>query len=177
MSVKLSLVLIDKICDMYTRRTLLRAFLLWKHNADIDVNYGIANNLLLNERKSKQQLRMEHSCAMAASEARQAQEVAEYKTALSQQQQNLSQMTGACSNLQAERLALRAEIDEISRLEQQRAADTLLAHSHTVEHLESAVASRQVLVQKAESKVCDMEGMNRYANLSFACFCKIILCK
>ena len=166
----MSLVLLDKVGEMAKRRTLLRGWLLWKHNAnvqrlkEVDAKYVAA----LQQRESDQVLQEEQSRAIVADaharvlrecEARESEEVAQYKRALLRQRERLLQMASAWSEQQAEHSVASAETDEILRHEQRRAAETYMASKSKIDALESAMASQEMVVHEAESKLRDVAGM------------------
>ena len=149
---------------------MLRGWLLWKHNAnvqrlkEVDAKYVAS----LQQRESDHVLQEEHSRAIVADarasvmrecEARESQEVAQYKRALLQQRERLLQMASAWSEQQAEHSVVSAETDEMLRLEQQRVAETYMASQSKIDQLESAMASQELAVQEAESKLRDVAGM------------------
>ena len=149
---------------------MLRGWLLWKHNAnvqrlkEVDAKYVAS----LQQRESDHVLQEEHSRAIVADarasvmrecEARESQEVAQYKRALLQQRERLLQMASAWSEQQAEHSVVSAETDEMLRLEQKRVAETYMASQSKIDRLESAMASQELAVQEAESKLRDVAGM------------------
>ena len=180
-----SLMLLDHVCEKCAMRSMRRYLLRWKQHSDrvrrdaerisiskrrdeLEAEYAASKKLLLQQHRESEQvllreqsraMRDEHASVMHESAAQQAQEIEQYKKALLRQRQRLLQMASAWSKQQAEHSTLSAETDEMLRAEQQRFADTVLEHSRTVENLESAVASRQVDVETAESKLRDMEGI------------------
>ena len=176
---KLSLVLLEKVCEKSNMRAMLRGLLLWKRNVDkaareaervaglkrrneLEAEYSTGKQLLLEQREQEQVLlRDEHTSVLREREERREQEVAQYKGALLRQRQRLLEVTNTWSKQQAEHSALSARTDEMLRLEHERAAETNLANSSTVANLENAVAAEQMAVQTAESKLRDMEGMCR----------------
>ena len=177
--------LLDHVCDKCAMRSMRRYLLRWKQHSDqawrdaerisiskrrdeLEAEYAASKKLLLQQHRESEQVLLreqsramsdEHASAMHEHAAQQAQEIEQYKKALLRQRQRLLQMASAWSKQQAEHSTLSAETDEMLRAEQQRFADTVLEHSRTVENLESAVASRQVDVETAESKLRDMEGI------------------
>ena len=183
----MSLVLLDKVGQMAKRRTMLRGWLLWKHNAnvqrlkEVDAKYVAA----LQQRESDQVLQEEQSRAIVADararvlrecEARESEEVAQYKRALLRQRERLLQMASAWSEQQAEHSVVSAETDEILRHEQRRAAETYMASKSKIDALESAMASQEMAVREAESKLRDVAGMALDCVLDEYCFCRYVCC-
>ena len=165
-SQKLSLVLLDKVCERSKMREMFRGFRLWKHNIDaqrhieLEAECATATQLLKQHRESEEELLRQHSRKMTDErtrimrecEARQVQEITHYKSALLRQRQRLLQTADAWSKQQVEHSAISAETDEMLRLGQQRSAEIYMASTNTIKNLESTV-------QNAESKLRDTEGL------------------
>ena len=163
MTNQLSLMLLDRVCEKSAMRSKRRCLQRWKRHVDQSARDAERTATL----KYRDELEAEYSRAMSEEkasiirecEARQAQEVAQYKAALGRQRQRLLQMADAWGKQQAEHSALSAETDEMLRLQQQRAAEVHTASASKIVNLESAMAARQNAVRSAELKLRDMEGM------------------
>ena len=194
MTNQLSLMLLDRVCEKSAMRSKRRCLQRWKRHVDqsardaertaalkyrdeLEAEYATARRFLLQQeqlflKENSRAMSEEKASIIRECEARQAQEVAQYKAALGRQRQRLLQMADAWGKQQAEHSALSAETDEMLRLQQQRAGEIHTASASKIVNLESAVAARQNAVQSAESKLRDMEGM-------FTMMCVIVtrLCK
>ena len=194
MTNQLSLMLLDRVCEKSAMRSKRRCLQRWKRHVDqsardaertatlkyrdeLEAEYATARRFLLQQeqlflKENSRAMSEEKANIIRECEARQAQEVAQYKAALGRQRQRLLQMADAWGKQQAEHSALSAETEEMLRLQQQRAAEMHTTSASKIVNLESAMAARQNAVQSAESKLRDMEGM-------FTMMCVIVtrLCK
>ena len=140
---RLLLVVLEKVCKQAYAKATIRSLQLWKQHVKISSRENIQQKVHAMQQQAHQQ----------------AQEIAQYKRALLRQRERLLQMASAWSEQQAEHSVVSAEADEILRLEQERVAETYMASKSKIDNLESAMASQEMAVQKAESKLRDVEGM------------------
>ena len=173
--------LLDRVCEKSAMRSKRRCLQRWKRHVDqsardaertatlkyrdeLEAEYATARRFLLQQeqlflKENSRAMSEEKANVIRECEARQAQEVAQYKSALGRQRQRLLQMADTWGKQQAEHSALSAETEEVLRLQQQSVADTFSAHSHQVKRLEGMVEARQDAAQTAESKLREMEGI------------------
>ena len=174
---KLSLMILERVLEKSTTRTIRRCLSRWKYiskqgarneeqifaskqREELQAEYAAAHKLLLQQRESDQLLLQEHSReindqlarVVRQCEARESEEVAQYKHALMRQRQTVSQITRAWSKQQS-------ETSEMLQLEQQHVADTFLEQSRVMENLESAMTTREAAAQEAELRLREMEGI------------------
>ena len=135
--------ILEKVCEQAYTKFTVRSFQIWKQHVKI----------------SSQEKENAAQQAVNTLQQQQAEEIAQYKRALLRQRERLLQMASAWSEQQAEHSVVSAETDEILRHEQRRAAETYMASKSKIDALESAMASQEMAVREAESKLRDVAGM------------------